>query len=168
MVIGTFYHKVYTKPTDQVLLYVQYVNCRASLKGECHNFQYFCHKPSCHWNWWKNVLKKNIHKRPWKSMFFSQLKFHSVWGSPTNKFHSMLRSPITKFNSIWRSPTTALVGLGLAGRVQWTGVGDPQIEWNLVVKDLETEWNLVVGISKLIHSVGLLKYSKYSKWSEIW
>ena len=35
------------------------------LKGGCHNFQYFDHKSSCHWDCWENV-KKNSLKNPRK------------------------------------------------------------------------------------------------------
>ena len=31
-----------------------------NLMGGCHNFQYFDHKSSWHWDWWENVKKKKL------------------------------------------------------------------------------------------------------------
>ena len=75
----------------------------------------------------KKVLKKILEKLPENlRIFFSGLKFYSIWVSPTTKFSYISASPTTKFSSvsvspkikfysILLSPTTALVAQAWLG-----------------------------------------------------
>ena len=104
------------------------------LKGGCHDFQYFNHKSSWHWDWWKNILKKYLKNfQIILSIFFSALKFYNLillqFGIADNQILPRFGVPDKQILLHFGVPTTTLVAQAwLGGYIHWAVVGATEMD----------------------------------------
>ena len=81
---------------------------------------------------------------------------------PDNQFLLHFGVPNNQIFSIWLSPTTALLAKILLGYIRWAGVGDTELEKNVVVGDIKKSFKKIVWDTKMELNlvVGTPKWSK--------